>query len=77
MCTGVHACVVVVGVCMNMHVYGCACMCCSGWCVHEYACVRVCMNNHVHRALLENTERMRKENDKKGNAQKRLTLLNK
>ena len=35
------------------------------------------MNNHVHRALLENTERMRKEKDKKGNAQKRLTLLNK
>ena len=33
------------------------------------------MNNHVHRALLE--ERMRKEKDKKGNAQKRLTLLNK
>ena len=37
----------------------------------------LCMNNHVHRALLENTERMRKEKDKKGNAQKRLTLLNK
>ena len=37
-----------------------------------------CMDNHVHRALLENTyiERMRKEKDK-GNAQKRLTLLNK
>ena len=37
------------------------------------------MNNHVHRAPLENTyiERMRKEKDKKGNAQKRLTLLNK
>ena len=42
-------------------------------------CASVYMNNHVHRALLENTyiERMRKEKDKKGNAQKRLTLLNK
>ena len=39
--------------------------------------VLMSMNNHVHRALLENTERMRKEKDKKGNAQKRLTLLNK
>ena len=38
---------------------------------------KIYMNNHVHRALLENTERMRKEKDKKGNAQKRLTLLNK
>ena len=37
----------------------------------------ISMNNHVHRALLENTERMRKEKDRKGNAQKRLTLLNK
>ena len=40
-------------------------------------CLYIYMNNHVHRALLENTEKMRKEKDKKGNAQKRLTLLNK
>ena len=42
---------------------------------------RTVYNNHVHRALLENTNqviiRMRKEKDRKENAQKRLTLLNK
>ena len=49
------------------------------WNIIIFGLKNLCINNHVHRALLENTyiERMRKEKDKKGNVQKRLTLLNK